>query len=105
MSDIYRQIKTFVLRAGRMTEGQHRDYENLSGRWVIPYVPQPLNYIDVFDDSKEVVIEIGFGMGKATALIAQENPSKNYLGIEVHRPGVGRLLGEIQKRFAESLHN
>lgn len=104
MSDMYRQIKTFVLRAGRMTESQHRDYENLSGRWVIPYVPQPLNYIDVFDDSKEVVIEIGFGMGKATSLIAQENPSKNYIGIEVHRPGVGRLLGEIHKRGLQNLY-
>ncbi len=104
MSDRYRQIKTFVLRAGRMTESQHRDYVNLSGRWVIPYVPLPLNYIDVFNDSKDVVIEIGFGMGKATALLAQENPSKNYLGIEVHRPGVGRLLGEIQKKGLENLY-
>ncbi len=104
MSEIYRQIKTFVLRAGRMTESQHRDYENLSGRWVIPYVPQPLNYIDVFDESKEVVVEIGFGMGKATSLIAQDNPSKGYIGIEVHRPGVGRLLGEIHRKGLQNLY-
>lgn len=98
MSDIYRQIKTFVLRSGRMTESQIRDYENLGGRWVIPYVPQHLNYVDVFDEVRDVVIEIGFGMGKATSIIAQNNPNKNYLGIEVHKPGVGRLLGEIQKK-------
>lgn len=104
MSDIYRQIKTFVLRAGRMTESQHRDYENLSGRWVIPYVAQPLNYIDVFDELKDITIEIGFGMGHATSIIAQENPEKNYLGIEVHRPGIGRLLGEIEKNGLQNLY-
>ena len=98
----YRTIKTFVLRQGRMTESQQRDYEELAGRWCIPFTKSTLNYIDVFDNTNPVIIEIGFGMGQATAIIAEQNPDKNYLGIEVHTPGVGRLLGEIKKR---DLHN
>lgn len=99
-----RTIKTFVLRQGRMTDSQQRDYEELSGRWCIPYVPSTLNYIDIFDNTNPVVIEIGFGMGKATAIIAEQNPDKNYIGIEVHTPGVGRLLGEIKKRELNNLY-
>ena len=61
-----------------------------------------LNFIDVFDNTNPVIVEIGFGMGKATAIIAEQNPDKNYLGIEVHTPGVGKLLGEIRTK---DLHN
>ncbi len=93
-----RSIRTFVLRSGRMTESQQRDYKTLSGRWCLPFSYNPVNYTDVFENAEPVVIEIGFGMGQATARIAAENPSVNYIGIEVHRPGVGRLLGEIEKR-------
>ncbi|NLK46362.1 MAG: tRNA (guanosine(46)-N7)-methyltransferase TrmB [Treponema sp.] len=99
---VQRAIKTFVLRQGRMTEAQQRDYNELSGRWRIPYTPSALNFIDVFDNMNPVVVEIGFGMGKATAIIAEQNPDKNYLGIEVHTPGVGKLLGEIRNK---DLHN
>ena len=52
----------------------------------------------VFGNGNPVIAEIGFGMGTATAVIAGENPANNYLGIEVHRPGVGRLLWEIEQR-------
>ncbi|OJF77602.1 MAG: tRNA (guanosine(46)-N7)-methyltransferase TrmB [Treponema sp. CETP13] len=98
----YRKVQTFVLRKGRMTEGQQRDYETLSGSWCLPFNNLPLNYNSVFDNTNEVTIEIGFGMGHATADLAEKNPDKNYLGLEVHTPGVGRLLGEIRKR---QLHN
>lgn len=93
-----REIRTYVLRAGRMTEAQKRDYQIHSARWCLPYQETILNLTDVFENTAPVTIEVGFGMGKATALIAQQNPDKNYLGIEVHRAGVGRLLGEIEKR-------
>lgn len=81
-----------------MTDAQRRDYEIHSARWCLPFQETILNLTDVFENTAPVTIEIGFGMGKATALIAQQNPDKNYLGIEVHRAGVGRLLGEIEKR-------
>lgn len=99
----YRTIKTFVLRQGRMTEGQLRDYEELSGKWCLPFANQMLNFTDIFQNTNPVVIEIGFGMGQATAIIAEQNPDKNYIGIEVHRPGVGRLLGEIKTRELKNL--
>jgi tRNA (guanine-N7-)-methyltransferase len=95
-------VRTYVLRAGRMTEAQKRSYTELSGRWCLPFECKPLNYTDIFDNTNPVVIEIGFGMGTATAIIAAENSGVNYIGIEVHTPGVGRLLHEIQER---DLHN
>lgn len=101
---IYRTIKTFVLRAGRMTPTQQKDYEELSGCWCIPFQEGHLNYTQIFNNTNPVVIEIGFGMGKATALIAAANPTINYLGIEVHRPGVGKLLGEIRRRNLENVY-
>lgn len=103
-SPVMRTIHTFVLRAGRMTDSQRRDYETLSGSWCIPYTGQPLNFIDVFNNVNPVTIEIGFGMGKATSIIAENNSHKNYLGLEVHRPGVGRLLGEIREKNLSNLY-
>jgi len=93
-----RTVHTYVLRAGRMTEAQKRDYVIHSARWCLPYQERILNFADVFENTNPVTVEIGFGMGKATAIIAAENPDRNYLGLEVHRAGVGRLLGEIEKR-------
>jgi len=93
-----RSIHTYVLRAGRMTEAQRRDYTVHSARWCLPFERRILNFTDLFENTNPVTVEIGFGMGKATAIIAAENPDKNYLGLEVHRAGVGRLLGEIEKR-------
>ena len=103
-TQFYRTIKTFVLRAGRMTPTQQKDYQELSGRWCIPYTDSHLNYTQIFNNTNPVTIEIGFGMGKATAIIAADNPDKNYLGLEVHRPGVGKLLGEIRRRSLENIY-
>lgn len=103
-SPFMRTVHTYALRAGRMTDSQRRDYEKLSCHWCIPYTEYPLNYVDVFDNVSPVTIEIGFGMGKATALIAEQNPEKNYLGLEVHTPGVGKLLGEIESRQLKNLY-
>ena len=103
-TQFYRTIKTFVLRAGRMTPTQQKDYQELSGRWCIPYTDSHLNYTQIFNNTNPVTIEIGFGMGKATAIIAADNPDKNYLGLEVHRPGVGKLLGEIRRRNLENIY-
>lgn len=86
-----------------MTDAQKRDYEIHSARWSLPFQESILNFTDVYENTMPVTIEIGFGMGKATAIIAQDNPERNYLGIEVHRAGVGRLLGEIEKRNLTNL--
>ena len=93
-----REVHTYVLRAGRMTEAQKRDYAIHSARWCLPFQETILNFTDIFENTNPVTVEIGFGMGKATAEIAAKNPDRNYLGLEVHRAGVGRLLGEIERR-------
>ena len=72
---IRREIKTFVLRASRMTDAQKRDYETLSAKWCIPFEKKNLNFTDIFGNSNPVVVEIGFGMGAATAIIAEQNPN------------------------------
>jgi len=96
-------VKSYVLRAGRMTEAQRRSYETLACRFCIPFVEAPLDFEEIFGRSAPVVMEIGFGMGIATAEIAARNAEVNYLGVEVHRPGIGRLLWEIEKRGLENL--
>ena len=83
-------LKSYVLRQGRFTDAQKKAYDTLSQKYLIP-LAQELNYNSLFGNSAGVTAEIGFGMGLATAQIAEANPQKNYLGIEVHRPGVGRL--------------
>lgn len=100
----YRTVKTYVLRQGRMTAAQMRDYAELSKDWCVPFSTDRLNLACVFKNENPVVIEIGFGMGDATVQIAGENPGVNYLGIEVHRPGVGKVLGEIRSRGLKNLY-
>ena len=103
-NSFYRAVKTYVLRQGRMTAAQQRDYEELSPVWCIPFINGKINFIDVFGNTNPVVVEIGFGMGAATAIIAEQNPDINYIGIEVHTPGVGKLLGEIRARDLKNLY-
>jgi tRNA (guanine-N7-)-methyltransferase len=96
-------IKTYVLRRGRMTETQRKDYEELHLLFCILVssnvsVSKSLDFESVFGNKNPVVMEIGFGMGGATGEIARANPGINYLGIEVHTPGVARLLGDIRRK-------
>ncbi|WP_304224462.1 tRNA (guanosine(46)-N7)-methyltransferase TrmB [Gracilinema caldarium] len=96
-------IRSFVLRASRMSDAQRRSYETLAPQYCIPYQKQTIDPSTLFEKKQPVVVEIGFGMGSATALIAEQNPSINYIGIEVHRPGVGKLLWEIEKRGLKNI--
>jgi tRNA (guanine-N7-)-methyltransferase len=91
-------LRSFVLRAGRMTQAQKHAYETLLPRYEISRRGEPLDFARAFGNTNPVIIEIGFGMGITTAEIAQNNPGINYLGIEVHRPGIGRFLWEADKR-------
>ncbi|MDR2393616.1 MAG: tRNA (guanosine(46)-N7)-methyltransferase TrmB [Treponema sp.] len=97
------RIKSYVRRSGRMSTAQIRSYETLLPRYGIPYQPAPIDYQALFGTVQPLIIEIGFGMGMATAQIAQDHPHLNYLGIEVHRPGIGRLLWEMEMRHVENL--
>jgi len=96
-------IRSFVLRAGRMSEAQRRSYEALAPRFCIPYEKRTLDFPALFGNHNPVIVEIGFGMGAATAQLAEQNRNNNYIGIEVHRPGVGKLLWEIEQRGLENI--
>lgn len=100
----YRTVKTYVLRVGRMTEAQEKAYNELSPVFCIPYQEKKLNFVEIFGNTNPVVIEIGFGMGNATSIIAENNPEINYIGIEVHTPGVGKLLHEIRQKNLKNLY-
>jgi len=93
-----RTIRSFVLRAGRIGSGQTRALEALGPRYVLPYRARPLDFTALFGRRAQVVLEIGFGMGDATATIAQAMPGTDFLGVEVHAPGVGALLRQIGER-------
>jgi tRNA (guanine-N7-)-methyltransferase len=93
-----RHIRSYVLRQGRMSDAQHRAYDTGLAQWGIAYTPAPLDFTSAFSRDAPTILEIGFGMGRTTADIAQAHPQNNYLGVEVHTPGVGSLLKEIQVR-------
>ncbi len=93
-----RPIRSFVLRAGRIGSGQTRALRDLGPRFVLPYADAPLDFESVFGRRAPVIVEIGFGMGDATAAIAAAMPQTDFLGIEVHPPGVGALLQRIGKQ-------
>ena len=95
-------IRSYVLRQGRFSPGQQRAYEQLMPRFGIGYEARPLDFRAVFGREAPVVLEVGFGMGETTARIAAENPGIDYLGVEVHTPGVGSLLKRIE---ADALAN
>ncbi|MCE1207486.1 MAG: tRNA (guanosine(46)-N7)-methyltransferase TrmB [Spirochaetia bacterium] len=96
-------IRTFVVRAGRMTDAQKRALELHGPNFIIPYSKQKTDFECFFDEKKPLVAEIGFGMGQATWQIAVQRTEFNYLGIEVHTPGVGRLVMEIANHEIKNL--
>ncbi|MFM2346026.1 MAG: tRNA ((46)-N7)-methyltransferase TrmB [Pseudomonadota bacterium] len=98
-----RAVRSFVVRAGRMGTGQIRALEELGPRFCLPYRAEPLDAAAIWGRSAPLVLEIGFGMGGATAEIAAARPDTHFLGVEVHTPGVGALLKLIDERALGNL--
>lgn len=90
-----RSIRSFVLRQGRMSEAQQRALDQGMPQIGVRYVPRPIELTEVFGRRAPCVLEVGFGMGETTARIAQAHPDTDYLGIEVHGPGVGSLCKQV----------
>lgn len=88
-------IRSFVRRGGRTTTGQAKAFADLGPRFLLPYRAQSIDAAAIYGRSAPLVLEIGFGMGEATAHIAQVRPDDNFLCCEVHEPGVGALLKRI----------
>ncbi len=87
-----RRVRSYVLRQGRLSPAQQRARESLLPVFGIAFAPAPLDLDAVFGRNAPKTLEIGFGMGETTASIAASHPERDYLGIEVHTPGVGSLL-------------
>ena len=92
-----RAVRSYKLRGRRITEGQQEAWDRLWPVFGIEYSAQKINLAELFPDSKRIIMEIGFGMGEATAQIAAADPTTGYLAVEVHRPGIGKLLSRIEE--------
>lgn len=92
-----RRIRSFVRREGRMTEAQKTALERLWPQYGINPSPQPYDLSQVFGRAAPVVFEIGFGNGEHLLARAQNEPQHNFIGVEVHRPGVGRVLHHAER--------
>lgn len=99
-----RPIRSYILRQGRITAAQTKAIQENLKKHAIVFENQLVNFNDVFkNSSRELILEIGFGMGTSTAEIAKANPNKNYLAIEVHSPGVGNLIKLVQENHIFNL--
>lgn len=97
-----RKIRSFVLREGRLTKGQQHALENYWSVYGIDYTPAALDLNTIFGRENPKVLEIGFGMGKSLVAMAHHAPELDFIGIEVHKPGVGACLAEAA---AQNINN
>ena len=99
-----RRIRSFVLRTGRMTPSQQRALDVLWPQKGLLRENGMLDIEQAFGRSAPTVLEIGFGMGQSLLQMAQQSPEKNFIGIEVHRPGVGKLLHDMEAVGVDNIH-
>lgn len=99
----HRRIRSFVRRQGRMTDSQQRALDELWPKYGLEPGGELLNLDEVFGRSATRVLEIGFGMGDSLAEMALASPETDYIGIEVHRPGVGNLLARVEEQGSDNV--
>ena len=88
-------LKSYARKIGRFTDAQKRAFFKYGDKYLIPFSEEYIDFTNVFNNSNNITMEIGFGSGFATIEIAKTNQDENYIGIEVHRPSIGRLLQEL----------
>ena len=98
-----RKVRSFVLRQGRFTEAQQRAFDQLWPRFGIDYTGKTREFDDAFGRRAPRILEIGFGNGEALRFSAQHDPARDHIGIEVHAPGVGRLLNALAEDDAHNV--
>ncbi|EAT13036.1 tRNA (guanosine(46)-N7)-methyltransferase TrmB [Bermanella marisrubri] len=98
-----KRIKSFVVRAGRISPAQRELYAEQFAKQGLTLDAGMLDYQAVFGNSNPVVLEIGFGMGKSLVEMAEANPQLNYIGIEVHTPGVAKLLRDANEKGIDNI--
>lgn len=99
----HRQIRSFVLRTGRMTPAQKKAYDETWPKYGLDMPDGRMESVEAFGRLAPTVLEIGFGMGDSLIAMAQAAPEQNFIGIEVHTPGVGRLLNNIEANQLQNL--
>ena len=99
----HRSIRSFVLRKGRLTVAQRHALDELWPHYGIENRETVLDFDDHFERSAEVIVEVGLGKGESTWRMALEEPEKNFIGIEVHEPGVGQLLMALEEHAIENV--
>ncbi len=97
MSLPLRKIKSFALRCGRMTGGQAEAYKSMLPIYGVDFVKHPIDLTELFGNNNPITLEIGFGMGTSLAEQAANHPELNFIGVEVHTPGVGSLLARMKE--------
>ncbi len=95
VEDGHRRVRSFVLRQGRFTPAQQRAFDALWPRFGLDYAGTPRDFDAAFGRSAPRILEIGFGNGEALRFSAANDPGRDHIGIEVHAPGVGRLLNAL----------
>lgn len=103
MTEVNRPIRSFVLRAGRMTAGQERGWSEGFPKFGLSVSDGQVNWDSNWESSGRRIVEIGFGMGDSLLTMAENSPADRFLGIEVHTPGVGRLLGQALERQIQNI--
>jgi tRNA (guanine-N7-)-methyltransferase len=99
--DSHRPIRSYVIRGGRLTDSQRKAIDQHWQEYVIDYQQQSLPWDELFPQPAPLTVEIGFGMGDSLLAMAEADPATNFLGIEVHKPGVGKLIhGLVEKQLS-----
>ena len=98
-----RKVRSFVLRTGRLSDYQKNAMNQNWAAFGLDYQPQPFDFKRIYGNENPVILEIGFGMGSSLVEMAAQNPDKNYLGIEVHTPGVGACIAYAVEKGVTNL--
>jgi len=88
-------VRSYSIRGSRITQAQRAAKDELQAMYGIAVEEKKVNLTEIFPTSEKIIMEIGFGMGEATAIIAKNHPNNAYIAIDVHPPGIGKLLGRI----------
>lgn len=102
-ADAHRPIRSYVIRSGRLTDSQRQAIDEYWEKYVITTDTRLLDLASLFPESRRLIVEIGFGMGDSLLEMARQEPDANFIGVEVHRPGVGKLLHGIAEQQLSNL--
>jgi tRNA (guanine-N7-)-methyltransferase len=96
-------VRSYSIRGSRITQAQRAAKDELQAIYGIAVEEKKVNLTEIFPTSEKIIMEIGFGMGEATAIIAKNHPNNAYIAVDVHPPGIGKLLGRIVENDLKNL--